>query len=845
MSRPPRPPFRDSPSGDQRGATATLDYVKLEFADLYRLALDAAKDDAGMQLPGGGDDVTATLFELPSLIGHVLATYQDLYAGEAYISSAQSARSLVRHGRRLAYIPDGGLSATGYVVLTIKDGLTGRIPEGFALSSTPAGEQKAGTYETLADLDVDAAWNAMLPAQATVPTEITFSIDDTAVIPVLGVSLGLALGAYVVLEGQNVVVPLQVTDIDEDEGAGETLLTVRVTGTAPSLPPADPAAGGFQLLVDPAAAEIRMFGWNADPVQFPPGALADPVILAGAASPRYGYDSDPVGGGTLGSQLLLSASEKDALLGQLVMLVDGGALNAYRVTDESSVTVTFLREEDQTVNVPTSITTSGNTTTINTTPQTVTLGGNISGAVTALNLRVPGAGADVTWSSFPIQGRLLARWRRALTVAPTRPNPAPLVQPLEVAADLDGMRPGRTLVLGTADGAHHAITLTSFALNPGGTWSISYTPDPAGLELGALTLFGNVARVSHGESVEQLLGGSDGFSPFQRFAVKKAPVSQIPGAAGATLAMEVRVDGIAWREVADFYGLAPEDRVYRTERAEDQTLTVIFGDGVRGAVPPAGRRNITAVYRVGLGRDGNVGDGRVSRIKKASPILDRAVNPLPVSGGAPPADSEAIRDQATRYIRTFDRAVSVDDYADLALLFPGIARAAARWRENDGIELVVADADGNAPEALEAVRAFLDARRDVTVPLTIAEPQPVDIAVSLALECDPTYLTEIVKLAAQDALYRSFTDGAPGLYTFAARDFAEPAHLSELIALITAIEGVETVQVLRFDLAGGTAVRDVIQATRRQWLRLKPENSDVAVSPKPPGDQAAAVGGTP
>ena len=149
MSRPPRPPFRDSPSGDQRGATATLDYVKLEFADLYRLALDAAKDDAGMALPGGGDDVTATLFELPSLIGHVLATYQDLYAGEAYISSAQSARSLVRHGRRLAYIPDGGLSATGYVVLTIKDGLgNGRIPEGFALSSTPAREQKAGTYET-------------------------------------------------------------------------------------------------------------------------------------------------------------------------------------------------------------------------------------------------------------------------------------------------------------------------------------------------------------------------------------------------------------------------------------------------------------------------------------------------------------------------------------------------------------------------------------------------------------------------------------------------------------------------------------------------------------------------
>ena len=62
------------------------------------------------------------------------------------------------------------------------------------------------------------------------------------------------------------------------------------------------------------------------------------------------------------------------------------------------------------------------------------------------------------------------------------------------------------------------------------------------------------------------------------------------------------------------------------------------------------------------------------------------------------------------------------------------ARGGALARENDSIELVVADADGNAPEALEAVRAFLDARRDVTVPLTIAEPRPVEYRVSLALD---------------------------------------------------------------------------------------------------------------
>jgi hypothetical protein len=52
-------------------------------------------------------------------------------------------------------------------------------------------------------------------------------------------------------------------------------------------------------------------------------------------------------------------------------------------------------------------------------------------------------------------------------------------------------------------------------------------------------------------------------------------------------------------------------------------------------------------------------------------------------------------------------------------------------------------------------------------------------------------------------------------------------------------------RVVRFDIAGGSAVRDVIQATRRQWLRLRPENGDITVTPKPPDEQAGAAGGSP
>ena len=37
-----------------------------------------------------------------------------LYASEAFLGTARSDTSLVRHARRLAYQPDAGVAATGY-----------------------------------------------------------------------------------------------------------------------------------------------------------------------------------------------------------------------------------------------------------------------------------------------------------------------------------------------------------------------------------------------------------------------------------------------------------------------------------------------------------------------------------------------------------------------------------------------------------------------------------------------------------------------------------------------------------------------------------------------------------
>lgn len=829
MSRPPRPAFRNSPAADQPGR---FDYLPLEYADFVDLAVDLAREEAGIALPTGDSDVTRTLIEMPALLAHVLATYQDLYARESFLSTAQTARGLIRHARRLAYEPDGGLAATGYVRLVVKDGLSGTVPAGFALGSSPLGDVKAQTFETLAALDVDARWNTMLPAAATVPTNFMFAAGNVAV-PLAGTGLGLEIGEVVLLASPAVLQPFRVVALAEDVAAGETIATLAILTGPAALPAADTGAHAYRLLAKPAA-DLRVFGWNADPVQFPPTNVAAvatysaPVAADNSGTKTFGYDVTP-GFGTLATRLMLADAVEEPLKGQPIVLLAGTTAQAYVVAEEGPATVALRRGEK--VDSPRVTVSSGSVTV---TAGTAVIESSISATVTALTLKSIG-GTAKTWAAFPVRSRVLGRWRQEIPVVATRPNSAPATQPLDLAADLTGMRPGRALALASRDEARvHVATLTRFTADAAtNTSRIEFQPElPAGWPLGDLRFFGNVARISHGETVVEVLGGSDGVSAFQRFVLKKPGVTAVPGATGGELALEVRVGGVRWNRVEDFHAATSTDRIYRIERNENGGVEIIFGGEGKGATPPAGKKNVTATYRVGLGTDGNVDGGRVARIKKAAPILQRAVNPLSISGGAAAAGIEDIRSQSTRFIRTFDRAVSVQDHADLALLFPGIVRSAARWSDDAGIELVVATADGVAPEAIDAMRAFMDARRDTSIRLTVHGPQPVDVSLSLVVTRDPAFLKATVQDAVREALL-SDDELTPGLFSFARRGFGEAVPLSAVYRAADRAAGVIAVRVIRFDIPPGTGTRDLVRATARQWLRLPQHNLDISVATEP------------
>ena len=148
-------------------------------------------------------------------------------------------------------------------------------------------------------------------------------------------------------------------------------------------------------------------------------------------------------------------------------------------------------------------------------------------------------------------------------------------------------------------------------------WLRAFRPD--GGRFGRLRwLAANAAEVEQTRrALPELLGVGSGEAR-QRHQLVHAPV--LP----ASLTIEVEEDGgfVAWQRVEGFEGSGEGDRHYSVD---PEAAQVIFGDGVRGLVPPLGRRIRTGGYRYGGGRAGNVAIGQCEHAPHGAARVHRRV----------------------------------------------------------------------------------------------------------------------------------------------------------------------------------------------------------------------------
>ena len=329
---------------------------------------------------------------------------------------------------------------------------------------------------------------------------------------------------------------------------------------------------------------------------------------------------------------------------------------------------------------------------------------------------------------------------------------------------------------------------------------------------------------------DELLGSSTG-KPRQMFRTARAPVlsevhlevreldmpgradpvyGRVPGAVDtATLPRQGREpeDGVwvRWQEVNDWLSSTHEDRHYVVNR---ETGEIAFGDDVHGRIPPRGTNNVRVHrYQTGGGAAGNQPAGAIAQLRKTVPYVDAVVNLEPAVGGQDPERSEALAERGSRWLRHRDRAVTAEDYEDLAkLASPRVAMAKCyacedRAREplggsvRRGVVSVVVVPHSAEPrpepdlETLRQVRDFLGARAASEVRLIVLGPQYVRVSVTAEVAPREAYLGASVKVRCEERL-TSFLHPVVGGERGRGWGLGVRPHESDLFAALEAVEGV-------------------------------------------------------
>lgn len=158
-----------------------------------------------------------------------------------------------------------------------------------------------------------------------------------------------------------------------------------------------------------------------------------------------------------------------------------------------------------------------------------------------------------------------------------------------------------------------------------------------------------------------------------------------------------------WLYVENLLEASPTDNVFTTQRSSGGFTTIIFGDGVNGAIPSA-NQTISSVFKTSVGLAGNVKSLSITECTfvpgnvdpQASSYLSVS-NALTATGGANADSTENIRHKIKAAVSARRRAVTLKDYSDLALMIPQVGKANAAASVYSSVNIYLqTQADGNA-----------------------------------------------------------------------------------------------------------------------------------------------------
>ena len=275
---------------------------------------------------------------------------------------------------------------------------------------------------------------------------------------------------------------------------------------------------------------------------------------------------------------------------------------------------------------------------------------------------------------------------------------------------------------------------------------------------------------------------------------------------------------VRWHEVSDFYGSGPRDRHYTLNRL---TGEIQFGDGLNGLIPPIGISNLRMNrYQTGGGSRGNCSAHTIVQLKTTVPYVEKVTNPEAATGGAAAESLEFLVERMPRTIRHRGRAVTLQDYEDLAKLAASeVARAKCVPLRN----LQIADPTATEPgtlsvivvphspsprplpslELLQRVEHYLQMYSALTAKVAVLAPQYLSVNVNVELAVISLDGASAVEQAVERQL-SNFLHPLTGGLDGTGWGFGREPYRSDFYRQIESVPGVDHVRSLQVELVADT-----------------------------------------
>lgn len=818
----------------------------LSMAQLEALEALKTRDD---------DDFSIALLDAWAVVADILTFYQERIANESYLRTTTERHSVLELARLIGYELRPGLAADVYLSFTIESapGSPHRttIDAGTRVQSVPGPDQKPQTFETVTPIEARADWNAMRPrlskrhpfkeacgnllstfyftgvATNLRPGEVLVYVPDDGKIffckvvkvtpqpsqQYTQVDIHVACSPLLTTRDMNLssllnapaTVPLsQATELlyswpmrSNDLAASTARNGVMVSSkfdnfiahrqpsarvlafrtsagifghNAPKLENLPDNLTGFELVYEPAPGSNPPYN-----VKVKPGSYNDRINEPNkwAETTLKNYNIYPNS-----SNIYLDTTYSRIVPGSYVVLHDGNK-NTWGLHQVNA-------NEDESV---ADFTLTGKVTRL-------TLDNNKDfGSFCIRSTTVYGQSEELTLARLPITAPV----GKGLTIdVEGLIDGLHVGQGLMVCGELSGNRGNNDCEYVTIQDFYHdrdedftCITLTGNGLQK------AYVRD-------TVSICGNIAPATHGETRQEVLGSGDSSRPYQNFTLSQSPLtytsSAAPGEkfAGARSTLQVYVNDIPWHEVSTLYGHEPTEHIYTTRSSDDGTITLQFGDGLtNGARLPTGQENVRATYRTGSGLDGMVKAGQLTLLLTRPAGVRGVTNAQDAYGAAEPEQLENARRNVPLSVMTLGRLVLLRDYENFAA-FAGVAKSLATWTwtgRQRGVFLTVAGPNGgkiapDSPLYTSLVQTMLQAG-DPYVSLHVQSYTERFFCISAEIRINPDYHGDNVAKVVEVALRANFS--------FEARAFGQPVALIEVTGVMQSVEGVLAVNVTALD----------------------------------------------